>query len=81
MEKSWTDFTGRLPESLYKDALDLARVFDLSLSEWLERAVNEYVAAQLARRVVASAVMQIREARGESNLVRGSDRRTRRGSR
>ncbi len=81
MEKSWTDFTGRLPEDLYRDALDLARVFDLSLSEWLATAVNEYVGAQLTRRVVASAVKQIREARGQSRLVRGSERRTRGGSR
>ena len=63
MEPRWAEFTGRLPEDLYRDALDLARVFNLSLSEWLATAVNQYVEAQLARRVVVSAVEQIREAR------------------
>jgi hypothetical protein len=79
MDKGWADYTGRIPEDLYRDALDLARVFDLSLSEWLETAVNEYVGAQLARRIVASAVAQVREARSRSGVVRGSERRTRRG--
>ena len=69
MEQRWADFTGRLPQELYRDALDLARVFNLSLSEWLATAVNEYVDAQLTRRVVSSAVDQIREARGQKATV------------
>ena len=76
MEQSWADFTGRLPQELYRDALDLARVFNLSLSEWLATAVNEYVEAQLKRRVVSSAVTQIREARGQRSLANGPEERS-----
>ena len=80
MEQRWADFTGRLPQELYRDALDLARVFNLSLSEWLATAVNEYVGAQLTRRVVSSAVDQIREARGQRGTSGGLEERTRGGS-
>ena len=69
MEPRWADFTGRLPQDLYRDALDLARVFNMSLSEWLATAVNQYVEAQLTRRVVSSAVEQIREARGQRSVT------------
>ena len=73
MRKNSADFTGRLPAEVYRDALDLALVFNQSLSEYLASAVNAYVDAQLTRRVVQSAVEKIREARGE----RSSDRRPR----
>ena len=65
MRKHAADFTGRLPADLYRDALDLALVFNQSLSEYLAGAVNAYVDAQLTRRVVQAAVEKIREARGE----------------
>jgi len=81
MDKRWADFTGRLPQELYRDALDLARVFNLSLSEWLAAAVNEYVGAQLTRRVVSSAVEQIREAREQRRTSGGLEERTTGGSR
>ena len=73
MRKQAADFTGRLPTDLYRDALDLALVFNQSLSEYLAGAVNAYVDAQLTRRVVQSAVEKVREARGE----RTSERRMR----
>ena len=47
MRKQAADFTGRLPTDLYRDALDLALVFNQSLSEYLAGAVNAYVDAQL----------------------------------
>lgn len=82
MRKNSADFTGRLPADLYRDALDLALVFNQSLSEYLAGAVNAYVDAQLTRRVVQSAVEKVREARGErsgerrprATSVRGSER-------
>jgi len=80
MEQSWADFTGRLPQDLYRDALDLARVFNLSLSEWLATAVSEYVEAQLKRGVVSSAVTQIRQARGQRGLANGREERSRGGA-
>ncbi len=73
MRKHAADFTGRLPADLYRDALDLALVFNQSLSEYLAGAVNAYVDAQLTRRVVQGAVEKIREARGE----RSGERRPR----
>lgn len=76
MDTRWADFTGRLPLDLYRDALDLARVFNLSLSEWLATAVNQYVEAQLTRRVVSSAVKQIREARGLRSGAGGGEARS-----
>ncbi|MEX2207110.1 MAG: hypothetical protein WEF50_12850 [Myxococcota bacterium] len=81
MDESWADFTGRLPKDLYRDALDLSRVFNLSLSAWLATAVNEYVDTQLTRRVVSSAVKQIREARGEGAIGRARAQRSREESR
>lgn len=65
MRRHSADFTGRLPADLYRDALDLALVFNRSLSEYLAGAVNAYVDAQLTRRVVAGAVEKVRAARGD----------------
>jgi hypothetical protein len=64
MHTRWADFTGRLPQELYRDALDLALVFNQSLSSYLAGAINAYVDAQLDRRVVSTAVDKIREVRG-----------------
>ena len=73
MNEHSADFTGRLPADLYRAALDLALVFNQSLSRYLAGAINAYVDAQLTRRVVASAVQKVREARGN----RSSERRPR----
>ena len=70
MNERSADFTGRLPADLYRDALDLALVFNQSLSEYLAGAVNVYVDAQLTRRVVLSAVETVRAARGEQSSAR-----------
>jgi hypothetical protein len=64
MQQRWADFTGRLPQELYRDALDLALVFNQSLSSYLASAINAYVDAQLERRVVSTAVDKVREVRG-----------------
>lgn len=63
MERRWIEFTGRLPADLYRDALDLANVFNESLSKWLAQAIGSYVDAQLTRGVVRSAVETVRTAR------------------
>lgn len=73
MQQRWADFTGRLPQELYRDALDLALVFNQSLSSYLAGAINAYVDAQLDRRVVFTAVEKVREVRGN----RTSERRLR----
>lgn len=78
MARHTADFTGRLPKDLYRDALDLALVFNQSLSEYLARAVNAYVDAQLMRRVVQGAVENVRAARGgrsdsSAPLARGDE--------
>lgn len=73
MQTRCADFTGRLPEELHRDALDLSLVFNQSLSEYLSRAIAAYVDAQLARRVVSTAVDKVREARG----LRSGERRPR----
>ncbi len=66
MRKHSADFTGRLPADLYRDAVDLALVFNQSLSEYLASAINAYVDAQLTRNVVQTAVTKVREARGDA---------------
>lgn len=73
MQQRWADFTGRLPQELYRDALDLALVFNQSLSAYLAGAINAYVDAQLDRRVVSSAVDKVREVRSS----RSNERRLR----
>ncbi len=70
MKERPADFTGRLPMDVYRDALDLALVFNQSLSEYLAGAVNAYVDAQLTRPVIRGAVEKVRVARGEQSSAR-----------
>ncbi len=70
---TWASFTGRLPESLYRDAQDLALVFNLSLNEMLTEGIEGYVRSQLHESVIATAVERMRAAR-EVSEVGGSAR-------
>jgi hypothetical protein len=53
----------RLPPALYKDAVDLALVFDLSLNRFLAAAIEKYVASQLQQESTKRAIERVREAR------------------
>jgi hypothetical protein len=53
----------RLPPELYKDAVDLALVFDLSVNRLLVAAIQKFVASQLKQESTSRAVERIREAR------------------
>lgn len=53
----------RLPQELYKDAVDVALVFDLSLNRFLSAAIEKFVASQLKQESTKRAVERIREAR------------------
>jgi hypothetical protein len=69
---TWASFTGRLPEPLYRDAQDLALVFNLSLNELLIEGIESYVQSQLEKSVIASAVERMRAAREASPAGAGS---------
>ena len=53
----------RLPQDLYKDAVDVALVFDLSLNRFLSAAIEKFVASQLDQESTRRAVERFREAR------------------
>jgi hypothetical protein len=53
----------RLPQQLYRDAVDVALVFDLSLNQFLAAAIEKFVASQLRQESTARAIEQIRAAR------------------
>lgn len=75
----WASFTGRLPESLYRDAQDLALVFNLSLNELLIDDIESFVRSQLEKSVIASAVERMRAAREVSSSAGGPRSRVRGG--
>jgi len=62
----------RVPREVHEDALDVARVFDMSLNQFFLGAIRTYVEAQLRQEVVRSAVAKAREAR-RAGLVSGRD--------
>jgi hypothetical protein len=53
----------RIPRDAYEDALDIARVFDMSLNQFFLQAIRCYVDAQKKQEVIRLAVAQSREAR------------------
>ena len=63
MERRTVQYCLRLPERLYRDAVDVALVFDLSLNRFLAAAIDKYVSSQLQQQPTRSAIERIREAR------------------
>ncbi|MFI5316449.1 MAG: hypothetical protein ACHQ6T_12170 [Myxococcota bacterium] len=63
MERRSVQYCLRLPEPLYRDAVDVALVFDLSLNRFIAAAVERYVSAQLRQPSLMVAIERIREAR------------------
>ena len=53
----------RIPRDAYEDALDIARVFDMSLNQFFLGAIRAYVEAQKKQEVIRLAVAKSREAR------------------
>ena len=53
----------RIPRDAYDDALDIARVFDMSLNQFFLQAIRSYVEAQKKQEVIRTAVAKSREAR------------------
>jgi hypothetical protein len=64
MEGCSIQYCLRVPPDLYKDAADLALVFDLSLNRFLAAAIEKFVASQLQQEPTLRAIERIREARG-----------------
>lgn len=64
MERRSVQYCLRLPPDLYRDAVDVALVFDLSLNRLLAAAIENYVASQLRHEPTLRAVERVREARG-----------------
>jgi hypothetical protein len=62
----------RIPRDAYEDALDIARVFDMSLNQFFLQAIRSYVEAQKKQEVIRSAVAKSREAR-RAGLANVSD--------
>jgi len=52
-----------MPPQLYRDAMDVALVFDLSLNQFLCAAIQKFVTSQLQQESTRRAVERIREAR------------------
>ena len=63
MERRSVQYCLRLPQELYKDAVDVALVFDLSLNRFLAAAIQKFVASQLQQESTLRAIERIREAR------------------
>ena len=63
MERRPVQYCLRLPQQLYRDAMDVALVFDLSLNQFLAAAIEKFVASQLRQESTRSAIEQIRAAR------------------
>lgn len=63
MERRSVQYCLRLPQELYRDAVDVALVFDLSLNRFLAAAIEKFVASQLKQEPTKRAVERIREAR------------------
>ena len=63
MKPRATQYCLRIPRDAYDDALDIARVFDMSLNQFFLQAIRSYVEAQKKQEVIRSAVAKSREAR------------------
>ena len=66
----------RIPRDAYDDALDIARVFDMSLNQFFLQAIRAYVDSQLKDDVIRSAVAKTREARSAGLVNAQRDERT-----
>ena len=71
MKTRATQYCLRIPRDAYEDALDIARVFDMSLNQFFLQAIRSYVDAQKKQEVIRTAVAKSREARraGLANIV------------
>ena len=63
MERRPVQYCLRLPQQLYRDAMDVALVFDLSLNQFLAAAIEKFVASQLRQESTRRAIEEIRAAR------------------
>jgi len=63
MERRPVQYCLRLPQPLYRDAMDVALVFDLSLNQFLAAAIEKFVASQMRQESTRRAIEQIRAAR------------------
>jgi hypothetical protein len=70
MKSQPVQFCLRMPKESYEQAVEVARVFDLSLNQFFLRAIRCYVESQLKEDVIQSAVTKTREAR-RAGLVNG----------
>lgn len=72
MKARATQYCLRIPREAYEDALDIARVFDMSLNQFFLQAIRAYVDAQKRQEVIRTAVAKSREAR-RAGLVNALD--------
>jgi hypothetical protein len=63
MQRRAVQYCLRLPEALYRDSVDLALVFDLSLNRFFAAAIEQFVASQLQQESTKRAIERVREAR------------------
>ncbi|HXZ86240.1 MAG TPA: hypothetical protein VEI82_12200 [Myxococcota bacterium] len=63
MKTQTVQFCLRIPKEAYDQAVDVARVFDLSLNQFFLRAIRSYVESQLGEDVIRNAVAKTHEAR------------------
>jgi len=71
MKSQTVQFCLRMPKESYEKAVEVARVFDMSLNQFFLGAIRAYVESQLKEDVIQSAVAKTREAR-RAGLVDGS---------
>ncbi len=70
MRRRAVQYCLRLPEALYRDSVDLALVFDMSLNRFFTAAIEQFVASQLTKESTRRAIERVREARS-AGLVNG----------
>jgi hypothetical protein len=63
MKPRATQYCLRIPRDAYDDALDIARVFDMSLNQFFLGAIRSFVAFQMQQDATQNAIAKIREAR------------------
>jgi hypothetical protein len=71
MKSQTVQFCLRMPKESYEQAVEVARVFDMSLNQFFLGAIRSYVESQLKEDVIQSAVTKTREAR-RAGLVSGA---------
>jgi len=70
MKSQTVQFCLRMPKESYEQAVEVARVFDMSLNQFFLGAIRAYVESQLGEDLIQSAVAKNREAR-RAGLVNG----------